>query len=166
MEKAGICSTSFSNNPVTRGSVQILPAYWPYEGEAAKSTSDDGADKYAAEIRNMLSARACIRIAFSTADEVLARRWFNNGTALERIEQVVLLGCARKYVAWRNNQAIHGPILTLRYFDPILDEIAGQKLDPDYWEFLRIKIQRHENLWIQKHQEGKDSEVKTEKNQL
>jgi hypothetical protein len=165
MEKAGICSTSFSNNPVTRGSIQISPAYWPYEGEAGKSASDDGMDKYVAEIRKMLSARACIRIAFSTADEVLARKWFRNGTALERIEQTILLGCARKYVAWRNNQAIHGPILTLRYFDPILDEIAGQKLDPDYWEFLRIKIQRQENLWIQKHQERKDSEVKTEKNQ-
>jgi hypothetical protein len=71
------------------------------------------------------------------------------------------LGCARKYVAWRNNQAIHGPILTLRYFDPILEEIGKQKLDSDYWEFLRFKIQRQEKLWLQKHLEEIEPESQT-----
>ena len=77
----------------------------------------------------------------------------NAAVPLERIRQAILLGCARKYVAWRNNPAVQGPISTLRYFTPILEEIAKQKLDPDYWEFLRSRIQRHEKLWIAKHQE-------------
>jgi hypothetical protein len=164
METAGICKNSFSNNPVTRGSVQITPVHWPYESEAAESTNDAGAEKYIANIRTMISSCACARIAFSTADEILARKWFNDGVALERIEQSILLGSARKYVAWRNNQAIHSPIVTLRYFDPIIEEIGMQKFAPDYWEFLRIKIQRQEKLWIQKHQEEKDPEIKTDQN--
>ena len=164
METAGICSTSFSNNPVSRGSVQITPAHWPYESDAVQSASNDAVDKYIAEIKTMLSARACTRIAFSTADEILARKWFNDGIALDRIDQAILMGCARKYVAWRNNQAIHGPILTLRYFDPIVEEIGNQKVAPDYWEFLRIKIQRQEKLWIQKYQEKNEPEMKTDKN--
>ena len=153
MEKAGISRNSFSNSPRTRGSVQISPSYWPYERETANTQTDDGADRFVSEIRTMLQERACVRSSFSTADEVLARQWFNAAVPLDRIRQAILLGCARKYVAWRNNPAVQGPISTLRYFTPIIEEIAQQKLDPDYWEFLRARIQRHEKLWIEKHQE-------------
>jgi hypothetical protein len=162
MERASVCQNHFNNNPVTRGSVQISPAYWPYERGTVQSQTEDGADKFIAEIRKMLAARACIRPSFSTADEILARRWFNAAVPLDRIGQAILLGCARKYVAWRNNQAVHGPISTLRYFEPIFEEIEKQKLDPDYWEYLRFKIQRQEKLWIEKHREGNgtDSKIK------
>lgn len=155
LESAGVCKNNFSNNPVTRGSVQISPSYWPYETEEAQIPMDDaGAERFIAEIRKLLGERACVRSSsFSTADEVLARQWFNAAVPLDRIAQAILLGCARKYVAWRNNHAVQGPILTLRYFDPILEEIANQKLDADYWGFLRFRIQRHEKLWIEKHQE-------------
>ena len=117
--------------------------------------------RFMAEIRKMLSARACIRPSFSTADEILARRWFNTSVPLDRIGQAILLGCARKYVAWRNNQAVQGPISALRYFEPILEEIEKQKLDPDYWEYLRFRIQRQEKLWIEKHREGNASASNT-----
>jgi hypothetical protein len=157
MEKAGISLNSFSNSPRTRGSIQITPSYWPYEGETAQTQTDDGADRFISEIRTMLRERACVRSSFSTADEVLARQWFNASVPLDRIRQAILLGCARKYVAWRNNPAVQGPISTLRYFAPIIEEIAQQKLDPDYWEFLRARIQRHERLWIEKHQEGPEA---------
>jgi hypothetical protein len=152
MEKAGISRNSFSNSPRTRGSVHISPQYWPYESEAEDKT-DDGADRFVSEIRTMLKERACVRSSFSTVDEVLARQWFDATVPLEQIRQAILLGCARKYVAWRNNPAVQGPISTLHYFTPILEEIARQKLDPDYWQFLRSRIQRHEKLWIEKHQE-------------
>jgi hypothetical protein len=161
MERGCVCQNHFSNNPVTRGSVQISPAYWPYERETAQPSADDGADRFMAEIRKMLSARACVRPSFSTADEILARRWFNTSVPLDRIGQAILLGCARKYVAWRNNQAVQGPISALRYFEPILEEIEKQKLDPDYWEYLRFRIQRQEKLWIEKHREGNASASNT-----
>ena len=152
MEKAGISRNSFSNSPRTQGSVQISQPYWPYEN-GAENKPDDGADRFVSEIKTMLQERACVRSSFSTADEVLARQWFDAGVPLERIQQAILLGCARKYVAWRNNPAVQGPISSLRYFATIIEEIAQQKLDPDYWEFLRARIPRHEKLWIEKHQE-------------
>lgn len=160
MERACVCQNHFSNNPVTRGSVQISPAYWPYEREAAQPSADDGADRFMAEIRKMLEARACVRSSFSTADEIMVRRWFNASIPLDRIGQAILLGCARKYVAWRNNQAVQGPISSLRYFEPILEEIGKQKLDSDYWTYLSFRIQRQEKLWIEKHQEGNGSASK------
>ena len=155
MEKSGVCRNRFSNNPVTRGSVQINPTYWPYERESDQSPDDDGAERFVSEIITMLSARACVRSSFSIADEVMAKQWFNTGVPLERIGKAILLGCSRKYVSRRNNPAIHGPITTLRYFEPLLEEIVNQNIDPDYWEFLQSRIQRHEKLWIEKHREEK-----------
>jgi hypothetical protein len=152
MENSGISRNNFSCSPRTRGSVHIAPTYWPYESTAECQTVD-GAGRFVSEIRTMLQERACVRQGFSTADEVLARQWFHDAVPLEQIRQAILLGCARKYVAWRNNPAPHGPICTLRYFEPLLEEIAQQKLAPDYWQFLRSRIQRHEKLWIEKHQE-------------
>lgn len=152
MDKAGISRNSFNNSPLRKGSVQICQPYWPYERKA-EHTQDDGADRFVSEIRTMLQERACVRSSFSTADEVLARHWFNAAVPLERIRQAILLGCVRKYVAWRNNPAAHGPISTLRYFAPIIEEVVKQKLDPDYWEFLRSRIRRHEKRWNEKHQE-------------
>jgi hypothetical protein len=155
MEKASISMNSFSNSPRTRGSVQISPAYWPYEN-GTEDKPDDAADQFVSEIRTMLQERACVRSSCSAADEVLARQWFDAAVPLDRIRQAILLGCARKYVAWRNNPAVQGPISSLRYFAPIIEEINQQKLDPDYWEFLRARIPRHEKLWIEKHQEEKE----------
>jgi len=160
MEEAGISRNSFSNSPSIRGSVQISRPYWPYEGEA-ESKKDEVVDRFVSEVKNMLQERACVRSSFSAADEVLARQWFHTTISLERIRQAILLGCARKYVAWRNNPAVQGSISTLRYFAPIIDEIAQKKLDPDYWEFLRARIQRHEKLWRQKHQGVNDQETET-----
>jgi len=161
MERACVCQNHFSNNPVTRGSVQISPSYWPYERGTDQSPTEDGADRFIAEIIKMLAARACVRPSFSTADEILARRWFNASIPLDRIGQAILLGCARKYVAWRNNQAVQGPISALRYFEPILEEIGKQKLDPAYWTYLRFRIQRQEKLWIERHREGNGSASKS-----
>jgi len=154
MERAGICHNSFHNNPVTQGSIQISSPYWPYERETSRSQADDAAESFVAEIRKMLAERACVRSSFSTADEVLARQWFDAAVPLDRISEAILLGCARKYVAWRNNQAVQGPIASLRYFAPILEEIATHKLEPDYWDFLRSRIHRHEKLWVEKHHEA------------
>ena len=158
MEKAGVSQNHFSNNPVSRGSVQISPAYWPYERASDQPSDDDGSERFVSEIMTLLAARACVRSAFSIADEALAKQWFQTGVSLEKIGRAILLGCSRKYVSWRNNQAVHGPITTLRYFEPLMDEIEKQSIDSDYWEFLQIRIRRYEKLWIEKHREEKKSD--------
>ena len=159
MEKAGVSQNHFINNPVSRGSVQISPAYWPYERESDQPSADDGSERYISAIKALLEARACVRSSFSIADEVLANQWFHEGVPMEKIGRAILLGCSRKYVSWRNNQAVHGPITTLRYFEPLIDEIERQSIESDYWEFLQIRIRRYEKLWIEKHREenGSDS---------
>ncbi len=150
MEAAGICRTQFSHHPLAPGSIQITEEFWPYESTGGDPASQHGSEAFVSEIRKMLQARACVRTSFSVADEILARQWFARGLALESIQQAILLGCARKYMSWRNNES-HGPINSLQYFQPVLEELEPQKIAPGYWDYTRYRLQRMEALWEKAH---------------
>jgi hypothetical protein len=149
MEAAGICQIRFCNSPVVQGTVEITEAYWPYQ-RGDVQTVTDAVDSFVSQVRRMMQERACVRPSFSTADDVLARKWFSEGIPIDRIQQAILLGCARKYSSWRNNQS-HGPIASLRYFENILDEIRERNIPAEYCEHLGFRIQRIERLWIESH---------------
>ncbi len=150
MEAAGICRSRFSHSRLGRGMVEMAEGYWPYQ-KGEQEMLDDAADAFVSAIKKLLQARACVQTtSLSTADEILARSWFKRGISLERIEQVILLGCVRKYTSWRNNQN-HGPIRSLRYFESMLAELDQQNIKPDYWDYLRSRLGRIEKLWIESH---------------
>jgi len=149
MENAGICRSHYGRNPNVRGTIEIVDSYWPYQ-KTVEPLLDDAAAAFVSEIRKLLQARACVQSSFSTADEILAREWYQRGVPLSRIEQAILLGCIRKYVSWRNNPS-QAPIATLRYFVPVLQELEGQQIGDDYWDYLRHRLSRMEKLWIQRH---------------
>jgi hypothetical protein len=145
MESASICRSRFGHSPLGDGVVEVTEDFWPYQRTAQESASSDSAE-FVASIRNMLQARACINTLVSAADEILAREWFDSGISLERIEQAILIGCIRKYVAWRNNQT-RNMIVSLKYFTPVLEEVQNMKADPEYWAYLRYRLTRMENEW-------------------
>jgi hypothetical protein len=153
LERAGVCRMKFPHSPHSPGWIQITDDYWPYEREENGKTDDPQLRSYLDQIQNMLAERACIRTPFSTTDELLARDWHAQGVTIEHISQAVLMGCARKYVSWRNG-APRTPIGSLAYFQPILAEAKEQNAPAEYWEFTRHRIERMEKLWIS----GKDSD--------
>jgi hypothetical protein len=150
LEQADVLRMEFSHDPQGRGWIQIMDDYWPYEREENRKTDDPELCSYLDQIRNMLAERACIRTPFSTTDELLAREWYAQGVTIEYVGQAVLMGCARKYVSWRNG-APHTPIGSLAYFQPILAEVEDQNVPADYWEFTRHRIERMEKLWISRN---------------
>jgi len=151
LERAGVCRMKFPRNPHARGSIQIMDPYWPYErGDSPESPE---LRSYLDRIRTMVGERACIRCPFSMADEVLVRQWHTRTLPVERIGQAILLGCARKYVAWRNG-APRVPIGSLAYFEPILVELHQQQAPAEYWDYTRHRIERMEKLWLR----GKESD--------
>jgi hypothetical protein len=150
LEQAEVCRMKFPRNPHGRGWIQITDDYWPHE-RADDKTDDPELCSYLDQIRKILAERACIRAPLSANDEVLARDWHAQGVTIEQISQAVLMGCARKYVSWRNG-APHTSIGSLAYFQPILGEVKEQNAQPKYWEFTRYRIERMEKLWIS----GKD----------
>ena len=150
MEASGICRFRFGHSPVGNGFVEITEEFWPYQRSVPEPASSDSSE-FVAAIRKMLQARACIKIPGSAADEILAREWFDRGISLELIEHVILIGCIRKYVSWRDNQT-RTMIGSLKYFQPVLEEVQGMKADPEYWAYLRYRLTRMENEW--KHNRG------------
>lgn len=149
METTGVCRCQFSRSRARRGRIEVTPRWWPYQ-QSESLPSDDPAQPFLAALQKLLQARPCVQSGFSTADEILARDWFQRGLSLQRIEQALLLGCARKCVSWRNDPR-HGPIRSLRYFEPLLAELDQQPPAPAYWDYLRLRLQRLESLWVQAH---------------
>ena len=160
MESAGVCQCQFSHSPLGRGVVEITESFWPYQRTPGEP-STNGSAAFVAEIKKMLQARACVRTSLSTADEIQAREWFDSGITLERIEQAILMGCIRKHVSWRNNQT-RTLIGSLRYFVPVLDELQSQKIDPEYWGYLRYRLGHMENHWKENYGKSLSVEDRTD----
>jgi hypothetical protein len=147
METAGVCRSHFSRSPASRGRIEVTAAFWPYRKPESEKP-DPAAEAFVAALKKLLQPRPCIQTLFSTADEILARSWFQQGISLERIERAIMLGCVRKYASWRNNSR-QGPIRSLRYFQSVLDELDQPNVGPDYWNYLRLRLDRMEKLWNQ-----------------
>ncbi|MGH2621255.1 MAG: hypothetical protein ACRDHG_11905, partial [Anaerolineales bacterium] len=147
METAGVCRSHFSRSPASRGRIEVTEAFWPYRKPESEKP-DPAAEAFVVALKKLLQARPCIQTVFSTADEILARSWFQQGISLDRMEHVILLGCVRKYASWRNHSR-QGPIRSLRYFQSVLDELDQPDVGPDYWNYLRLRLDRMEKLWNQ-----------------
>jgi hypothetical protein len=147
LQNNGVCKVQLTQSRHIKGTIEITPEYWPYDQQSDEPTQEEEI-AYIAAVKELLSARACVRPSFSVADQRLAREWFERGVVLDQIEQTILLACSRKYISWRNGQC-KAPINSLRYFESTLEEIRNQKIDPEYWGFIRFRMQRVEKLWIQ-----------------
>ena len=148
LKTSGVCQVRGYHSPHGATCIEVTSDYWPYQ-RATDAAPDETAARIA-EIRKMFLARACVRAAFSAADERLARSWLSHGISLERIGEAILLGCARKYTAWRNGQD-RGTIASLSYFEPILEELSQSPSNPDYWQYVQAKLARIEEQWIAAH---------------
>lgn len=155
MERSRVCRLrGFAPVPYSRGRIEINDAYWPYHRQKSPPQSPT-AEESVDQVRHLLQERSCVRASFSTADEILARQWLEAGTTLERIEQAIVLGCTRKYVAWRNHHDAT-PIASLRYFEPLLDEIDRLNISSDYWSYVRSRMLRLEKLWVKSHRQNSE----------
>ena len=147
LQDTAVCKVQLTQSRHAKGVIEITPEYWPYDRGSGEPPLE-GEAAYITAVKKLLLARACVRPAFSVADERLAREWFERGIPLDQVEQTILFACSRKYVSWRNGQS-KAPINSLRYFESTLEEIRGQKIDPEYWGFLRFRMQRVEKLWLE-----------------
>jgi hypothetical protein len=160
LQNAGVCKTQLTQSRHSKGFIEINPEYWPYDRQSDEPSQKEES-AYIAAVKKLLLARACVRPCFSVADERLAREWFEHGILLDQVEQTILLACSRKYISWRNGQS-NAHINSLRYFESTLEEIRNKKIDPDYWGFIRFRMQRVEKLWIQNKASSTTPEQKSE----
>jgi len=68
------------------------------------------------------------------------------GIPLALLEEAMLMGACRKYSSWLNGGAVE-PIMSLRYFEPLVSEIQEQPFPAGYTEYLRKKAQQLGKIW-------------------
>jgi len=146
LQTMGLCRIQMTHHPQGQGVVEITEPYWPYERKPQQPPPPEEA-AYVAQVKKYLAVRLCVRITFSFADERLVREWFQQGIASDCIEKAILLGCARKQMAWREG---YSPsfIGSLKYFEPVLQEISTLPIDSSYWDYLLSRLDGMEKLWI------------------
>lgn len=76
---------------------------------------------------------------YSRLDRRLAEDLYEKGIALEEVESAMLLASARRLLRSRDAPKL-GPIRSLHYFLPVIEEVRQRPLSASYLEYLRRKL--------------------------
>ena len=79
--------------------------------------------------------------AVRRADRVLAARLYERGVPLSAIENALVLAAARRLMRPEDAPPL-GTIRSLAYFLPVIEEVLGLRVGPEYFQYLRQKLQR------------------------
>lgn len=74
-------------------------------------------------------------------DRLLAAQLFQRGVTVSVIENAFVLATTRRLVRRPDAQPL-GTIRSLAYFLPIIEEVQELRVSPDYFQYLRHKLQR------------------------
>jgi hypothetical protein len=75
------------------------------------------------------------------ADRMLAAQLYQRGVAVTVIENAFVLAATRRLVRPENAPPL-GTIRSLAYFLPVIEEVLELRVSPDYFQYLRYKLQR------------------------
>jgi hypothetical protein len=74
-------------------------------------------------------------------DRLLAAQLYQRGVPLVVIENALVLAAARRLVRPADAPPL-SMIRSLAYFTPVIEEISTLRVGPDYFRYLRQKIER------------------------
>lgn len=74
-------------------------------------------------------------------DRLLAAQLHQRGVPVGVIENALVLATARRLIRPAGSPAL-GTIRSLAYFLPVIEEVLSLRVDPDYFRYLRHKIER------------------------
>jgi hypothetical protein len=75
------------------------------------------------------------------ADRMLAAQLYQRGVAVTVIENAFVLAAARHLMRPADAPSL-GTIRSLAYFLPVIEEVRELGVSPDYFQYLRHKLQR------------------------
>ena len=75
------------------------------------------------------------------ADRMLAAQLYQRGLSVRVIENALVLAAARRLMR-RADALPLGTIRSLAYFLPVIEEVLGLRISPDYFQYLRQKLER------------------------
>jgi hypothetical protein len=74
-------------------------------------------------------------------DRLLAAQLHQRGVPLAAIENALVLAAARRLIRPADSAPL-GTIRSLAYFLPVIDEVLHLPVSPDYFRYLRQKVER------------------------
>lgn len=94
---------------------------------------------YVRSILTAYLALPCTSGRTSPYDRRLARDLYDRGVPLASVKAAFVLACARRIN--RPPSAVPlGPVRSLAYFLPVLDEVLAHPIDPSYLDYLHRKL--------------------------
>jgi len=102
---------------------------------------DDGQEEY---IRQVLEAYRKTPGTMGTvrrADRLLAAQLHQRGISVRVIENALVLAAARRLMRPADAPPL-GTIRSLAYFLPVIEEVLGLRVSPDYFQYLGGKLER------------------------
>lgn len=75
------------------------------------------------------------------ADRLLAAQLYERGVPVEVVENALTLAAARRLIRPEGAPPL-GTVRSLAYFVPVIEEVLQGKTDPNYFRYLRSKLQR------------------------
>ena len=74
-------------------------------------------------------------------DRVLAAQLYQRGVSVSVIENAFVLAATRRQMRSTDAPPL-GTIRSLAYFLPVIEEVLGLRVSPDYFQYLRQKLER------------------------
>jgi len=74
-------------------------------------------------------------------DRMLAAQLFQRGISLTVVENALILAATRRLIR-RSDVPPLGTVRSLAYFLPVIEEVLELRVNPDYFQYLRQKLQR------------------------
>ena len=75
------------------------------------------------------------------ADRMLAVQLYQRGVSVRVIENALVLAAARRLMRPADASPL-GTIRSLAYFMPVIEEVLDLRVSPDYFQYLRHKLER------------------------
>jgi hypothetical protein len=75
------------------------------------------------------------------ADRILAAQLYQRGLSVRVIENALVLAATRRLIRPADAPPL-GTIRSLAYFLPVIEEVVGLRVSPDYFDYLRHKLAR------------------------
>jgi hypothetical protein len=76
------------------------------------------------------------------ADRMLAARLYQRGLSVRVIENALVLAAARRLIRPADAPPL-GTIRSLAYFLPVIEEVLELHISPDYFQYLRHKLEEY-----------------------
>jgi hypothetical protein len=73
------------------------------------------------------------------ADRMLAVQLYQRGVAVSIVENAFVLAAARRLIRPADALPL-GTIRSLAYFLPVIEEVLGMRVSPDYFQYLRHQL--------------------------